>query len=137
MDLARGRRVERLSAEPCLTGKRASLFEDLCRSVSRRRRFSFTAMDRRANGSIGFAASTAVTDWWLNLKGEPFKWGPAPDHLGEFLFERGDLLLSRTTHAELRAKYPANGPSPDIRLAAGEVICLAEPGYSTSRPNQR
>jgi methyltransferase (TIGR00027 family) len=155
IDLAAGNLSECLSAEPGFTAdlptlfvaegvlvylraaEVTALFEALRRSVTGRMSFMFTVMDRRPDGTIGFTASTWATDWWLKLKGEPFKWGLAPDRLGEFLSERGYRLLSSMTHTELRAKYLAKGCSPHVRLAAGETICLAEPGYSTSRPNQR
>jgi methyltransferase (TIGR00027 family) len=103
-----------------------ALFDALRRSVEADARFLFTVMDRRPDGSIGFRSSTPLTDWWLRLKGEPFRWGLEPRRLGSFLSERGFRPLSWMTHEELREKYLGAAPLRHVPAAAGEIICLAE-----------
>ena len=112
-----------------LSGAQVSaLFEALRRCVEADARFLFTVMGRRPDGSIGFRSSTPLTDWWLRLKGEPFKWGLEPRRLGSFLSERGFRPLSWVTHEELREKHLGVAPLRRIPSAAGEAICLAEAG---------
>ncbi len=103
-----------------------ALFDALRNSIEADARFLFTVMDRRPDSSIGFRDSTLLTDWWLRLKGEPFKWGLEPRRLGSFLSERGFRLLSWVTHEELREKYLGAAPLRRVPAAAGEIICLAE-----------
>jgi methyltransferase (TIGR00027 family) len=110
-----------------LSGAEVSLlFDALRHGVEADARFLFTVMGRRPDGSIGFRSSTPLADWWLRLKGEPFKWGLELRCLGSFLSERGFRPLSWVTHEELREKYLGAAPLRRIPSAAGETICLAE-----------
>jgi len=116
----------------------SALFDALRRSVEADARFLFTVMDRRPDGSIGFRSSTPLTDWWLRLKGEPFKWGLEPRRLGGFLSERGFRPLSWVTHEELREKHLGAAPLRRVPSAAGETICLAKAaGESAQKANDR
>ena len=53
----------------------------------------FTYMNRQPSGSIQFENATALVDWWLRLKGEPFKWGIGRGDLPAFLDSTGWRLV--------------------------------------------
>ena len=92
----------------------------------RNARFAFTFMETNAAGRVNFRNSTRAVDWWLRLRGEPFKWGLRRDELANFVTAKGFSLRAQLTAADLRQKYLT---APDLRqalLAEGENICVAD-----------
>lgn len=81
-----------------------------------------TFMDGRP-GSCSFHNATLLADWWLRMKGEPFRWGCPRDEIDSFL-ARSDLVLQELQdHETLRNRYLE--PSSEAVLARGELITHA------------
>ena len=84
-------------------------------------RFAFTFMEPQRDGRIRFRKQTRLVDWWLKGRSEPFCWGINREELARF------ILPWRTVRIVDDAGLRALGClSPDVDLAAGELICLAE-----------
>ncbi len=88
----------------------------------------FTYMARSPLGVIGFDSQTWMARLWLQLKGEPMKWGIEPENIPTFLMARGFTLNRDHTAADLSARFMPvkqlpGGHAP--RLAKGENICWA------------
>ncbi len=83
----------------------------------------FTYMARSPLGVIGFDSETWLARLWLQLQGEPMKWGIEPENLPDFLAARGFTLNRDHSAADLSARFMAG--RKQLRLAKGENICWA------------
>ena len=83
--------------------------------------FVFTFMEKQGDDRIRFHSQSALVDWWLRRRGEPFLWGATRSELVEFV--RPWRVERFFDHDDLRQLAPAGN---NERIAAGEVICLAE-----------
>ncbi len=82
----------------------------------------FTYMARSPLGVIGFDSQTALARLWLQLQGEPMKWGIEPENIPMFLTARGFALKRDHSAADLSARFMTG---KNNRLAKGENICWA------------
>jgi methyltransferase (TIGR00027 family) len=87
--------------------------------------FMFTFMEIGHDGHPGFRRRAGLSDLWLALKGEPFRWGLRPERLPGFLTERGFRLQECPSPADLRRRY-LSGAEGSVDVAEGERIVLAE-----------
>jgi methyltransferase (TIGR00027 family) len=101
------------------------IFDFVRRQSKTERRFVFTFMEPDATGRPGFRRSTWLVRLWLNLKGEPFKWGLKREELESFLRARGFVLKGLATHATFRETYLRGHGLEDALLAEGENVCVA------------
>jgi methyltransferase (TIGR00027 family) len=84
-------------------------------------RFAFTFMEPQSNGRIQFRKQTPLVDWWLRRGGEPFSWGISRHDIAQFIYPwRRRHIFDDTELRQLGSL------APDVPLAAGELICLAE-----------
>lgn len=83
----------------------------------------FTYMARSPLGVIGFDSQTWLARLWLQLQGEPMKWGIEPENIPSFLDARGFTLNRDHSAADLSARFVPAGKQ--LRLAKGENICWA------------
>lgn len=83
----------------------------------------FTYMARSPLGVIGFDSQTWLARLWLQLQGEPMKWGIEPENIPGFLAARGFNLNRDHSAADLSARFMPAGQQ--VRLAKGENICWA------------
>lgn len=86
-------------------------------------RFVFTYMEENGKNNYQFKNASWATNFWLQLKGEAFKWGLKNDRLPSFLSKCGFELLDCRTHKELREKFLSGTYEP---LAIGENIAVAQ-----------
>jgi methyltransferase (TIGR00027 family) len=84
-------------------------------------RFAFTFMEPQRDGRIRFRKQTRLVDWWLKARGEQFCWGINREELAGFILPWRPVRI--VDDAGLR---DISALPPDIDLAAGELICLAE-----------
>ena len=84
-------------------------------------RFAFTFMEIQSDGRIRFRKQTRLVDWWLKGRSEPFRWGIKHEELPQFIPPWRTLRI--VDDAGLRE---LGSLSPNVDLAAGELICLAE-----------
>ena len=88
----------------------------------------FTYMAKSPLGMIGFDSQTWMARLWLQLKGEPMKWGIEPENIPGFLSARGFTLNRDHSAADLSARYMSTKLLPGGKaplLAKGENICFA------------
>lgn len=83
----------------------------------------FTYMARSPLGVIGFDSQTWLARLWLQLQGEPMKWGIEPENIAGFLAARGFKLNRDHSAADLSARFMPAGNH--LRTAKGENICWA------------
>lgn len=83
----------------------------------------FTYMAKSMLGDMKFDTAGWLSEMWLDLKNEKFKWGLAADELSDFLTRRHCRMVKHFTGADLAAKYLVGR---DATLARGENICLAK-----------
>lgn len=86
-------------------------------------RFVFTYMEENGKNNFQFKNASWITNFWLQLKGETFKWGQKNEQLSSFLSKSGFELLDCRTHKELREEFLSGTDEP---LAIGENIAVAE-----------
>ena len=98
-----------------------SLFGDVKSISAPDSQFAFTFMEKRGDDRIRFQQQTRLADWWLSHRSEPFVWGSVRAELAEFV---QPWKVSRFLDQDDLRKMSL--VSPDMRLAAGEVICVAE-----------
>ena len=88
-------------------------------------RFAFTFFEPRADGRLGFRASSRLVGAWLSVHGEKFKWGVRCDELTPLLaahdFEPCEIAKTEL----LRRRYLAPARLAHLRLAEGESVCVA------------
>lgn len=87
-----------------------------------RRRVVFTFIEPDSSGRTAFHHASHAVDFWLRLRGEPFRWGIHRDTLPAFLESVGYALNGIATAQTFRACYGIH----DTPLAEGECICVAE-----------
>lgn len=89
-------------------------------------RLGFTFVEPYIDGHPDFAHATRGLRLWLQLRGEPFRWGVYREQLPSFLAHHGFTVRATTTPEELREQYltPTHGPTPT--LVNGDSICLAD-----------
>jgi methyltransferase (TIGR00027 family) len=97
------------------------LFELVRNMSAPRSRFIFTFMQRNSAGHVRFRNQTKLVDLWLQLRGEPFRWGIARENLTKFISPWQVLRIYDEN--DLSKLDSAAG---NRTLAAGEIICLAE-----------
>jgi methyltransferase (TIGR00027 family) len=85
--------------------------------------FTFMAPDR--DNRLRFHKASRFVDLWLDLKGEPFTWGIAPNALGAFLDRCGFTLECVIDHDVLRRRYLDDWRGAPLDLAEGELIAVA------------
>ncbi|MDQ3135658.1 MAG: SAM-dependent methyltransferase [Acidobacteriota bacterium] len=90
-------------------------------------RFAFTFMEPRAGDRrLAFRGSTRAVDWWLRLRGEPFKWGIGREQLPDYLAARSFFVRELATSTTLRQRYLREPHLSRLSLAEGEHICVAD-----------
>ena len=78
---------------------------------------------------IGFRPFRPLSDRWLRLRGEPFRWGITSTAIAPTLAQTGWQVSERTREADLTERWP--GP-----CLSGETLVLAQrslPGQGTAR----
>jgi O-methyltransferase involved in polyketide biosynthesis len=88
-------------------------------------RFAFTFFEPRADGRLGFRASSRLVAAWLRWRGEDFKWGARRDELTPLLAAHGFEPREIATTEVLRRRYLAPARLAHLRLAEGESVCVA------------
>ena len=84
-------------------------------------RLAFTFMEPRGDGRVRFRNQSRLVDWWLSWRGEPFVWGLDRNRISQLA---EPWQVERVVDEnDLRALDSSPG---SFRLAAGELICLAE-----------
>jgi len=96
-------------------------FETIGRLSAPGSRFAFTFMEPQHDGPIRFRGQTRLVDWWLKRRGEPFSWGINRREIAQFISPWQTQRI--IDDADLRE---LGSLAPNIPLAAGELICLAE-----------
>jgi len=88
-----------------------------------RLRLAFSVMQLDANGQPAFARASPLVNRWLARRGEPFRWGCAPQALDATLnrFQLGELAR----HDPVAAPHP---PAPGWSPCPGEDLRLVERG---------
>lgn len=86
-------------------------------------RFVFTYMEENDHNKYQFKNASWITNFWLRIKGEGFKWGLKNEQLPVFLSESGFELLHFRTHKDLREKFFEGNGEP---LPIGENIAVAQ-----------
>ena len=100
-----------------------SAVREICRAETR---FAFTSMGKSGDGKIRFKNSSNIVDLWLDLHGEPFKWGISETNLPLFLSELGCDLIALETEQDFRRLYLNTSALQNETLAQGEFLCLAQ-----------
>jgi methyltransferase (TIGR00027 family) len=83
-------------------------------------RIAFTFMKVQSDGRICFRKQTRLVNWWLKGRSEPFRWGINREELPRFIAPWRTMRI--VDDAGLRE---LGSLSPNVDLAAGELICLA------------
>ena len=84
-------------------------------------RLAFTFMEPRGDGRVRFRNQSRLVDWWLSWRGEPFVWGLERNRISRVAEPwRVERVVDEN---DLHALESSPG---SFRLAAGELICLAE-----------
>jgi methyltransferase (TIGR00027 family) len=82
--------------------------------------FAFTFMEKQGDGHIRFHSQTALVDFWLRIRGEPFLWGTTRSELAEFISPwRVTRFFDHNDLSDIQSE-----PTDEV-IAKGEVICLA------------
>ncbi|MDT7604302.1 MAG: hypothetical protein QOF61_2299 [Acidobacteriota bacterium] len=87
--------------------------------------FAFTYMEPRADGRVGFRASSPLVGAWLRWRGEVFKWGARREELCRLLAAHNFEAQEIATTELLRRRYLAPARLAHLRLAEGESLCVA------------
>lgn len=101
------------------TGRR--LLEQASRMSGPGSRFVFTFMEADGDGRVRFRNQTRLLDWWLRLQGESFRWGARRENIRSVISPWRVLRIYDET--DLRKLDSGTG---EVKLAVGELICLAE-----------
>lgn len=102
------------------------VFDFVRRQSCQEKRFVFTFMETDGKGRASFRRTTPIARLWLNLKGEPFKWGLDADAAESFLRARGFSLKELATSATLRDAYLRGHGLEDAVPAEGENVCVCD-----------
>jgi hypothetical protein len=99
----------------------AAIFRFMSGGGESKRRVAFTFMEPDSSGRPAFHNSSRAVDFWLRLRGEPFRWGIHRDDLPVFLESVGFSLSEIAIPQIFRARYSIQ----EAPLAEGEYICVA------------
>jgi methyltransferase (TIGR00027 family) len=108
------------------------LFRDRATLPAPGNRLAFTFMEVRPGQRLGFHEERRVIDWWLRWRGEPYRWGLAPEDLPAFATEQGWQVVTRCSSEDLRRRFLVPHGLESALLAAGESVALLE--LSARRP---
>ncbi len=98
---------------------------DFVRPNSRKQsQFAFTFMERQANNRIAFRNSSKFVDFWLRMRGEPFRSGFNHSDLVDFLNQKDFTLESLDSAETFRQRYLTSPELRNLPLAEGELLCL-------------
>ena len=102
----------------------AAIFDELAALSPPGSRFTFTFMEARPGRPIAFHNSRRVIDWWLRLRGEPFRWALARPEVEGFVAQHGWKLASLSSPEELRRRFLAPHGLDNAPLAIGESVAM-------------
>lgn len=102
-----------------------NLFDFVRRNSHSKSQFAFTFMERQANDVIAFRNSSRLVDFWLKIRGEPFRSGFAHSELIDFLGKKNLTLESLDSAETFRQRYLTAPALQNTALAEGESLCLA------------
>ncbi len=102
-----------------------NLFDFVQQNSQKHSRFAFTFMERQANNRIAFRNSSKFVDFWLKMRGEPFRSGFNHSEIIDFLTKRDFTLESLDSAETFRQRYLTSPELQNLPLAEGESLCLA------------
>lgn len=102
-----------------------NLFDFVRQNGATKSQFAFTFMERQANNKIAFRNSSKLVDFWLKIRGEPFRSGFNRSELIDFLSKKNLTLVSLDSAETFRQRYLTAPGLRNIPLAEGESLCLA------------
>lgn len=102
-----------------------NLFDFVRQNSQKHSRFAFTFMERQANNRIAFRNSSKFVDFWLKMRGEPFRSGFNCLELVDFLNKKGFTLEGLDSAETFRQKYLTSPELQNLPLAEGELLCSA------------
>ena len=89
-------------------------------------RLALTFMETRPDRPIAFHNARRSVNWWLSIRGEPFRWGLARTEAAAWFEARGWRLIELSSPTRLRAEVLAPLGLEHAPLAIGESIALLE-----------
>ena len=104
------------------TDEVAAIFRFMGKGGDSKRRVAFTFMEPDSKGHTAFHNASRAVDFWLRLRGEPFRWGIHRDALPTFLESVGFSLNEIATPQTFQVRYGIR----EAPLAEGEYIGVAE-----------
>jgi len=102
-----------------------NLFDFVQQNSQKHSQFAFTFMERQANNRIAFRNSSKFVDFWLKMRGEPFRSGFNHSEIIDFLTKRDFTLESLDSAETFRQRYLTSPELQNLPLAEGESLCLA------------
>lgn len=105
----------------------SSLFAQMAASAPASR-VAFTWLEPQAGGQPNFTKPSALVDFWLKLRGEPFLSGMARVHLAAFVARGGFVLQEIKDSADLLAPEAREALGSRGLPLAGEYIGFARTG---------
>ncbi len=102
-----------------------NLFDFVRQNGAKHSQFAFTFMERHADNRIAFRNSSKLVDFWLKMRGEPFRSGFNHSELLDFLNEKDFTLKSLDFTETFRQRYLTSPELQKLPLADGESLCLA------------
>jgi methyltransferase (TIGR00027 family) len=102
-----------------------NLFDFVRQNGAKKSQFAFTFMERQANNKIAFRNSSKLVDYWLKIRGEPFRSGFNRSELIAFLTKKHFTLESLDSAETFRQRYLTAPALRNLPLAEGESLCLA------------
>jgi methyltransferase (TIGR00027 family) len=108
----------------------AELFAELAAFSAPGSRFAFTFMEARPGKPLGFCNGRRVVNWWLRVRGEPFRWGLARADAESFLARHGWRPAALSSPEEMRRSFLEPHGLAGAPLAIGESVALAYRGAS-------
>ncbi len=101
------------------------LFDFVRQNSAKQSQIAFTFMERQADNKIAFRNSSKLVDFWLKMRGEPFRSGFNYQELVNFLAEKDFKLESLDSAETFRRRYLTSPELQKLPLASGESLCLA------------
>ena len=102
-----------------------NLFDFVRQNSLKDSQFAFTFMERQANNRVAFRNSSKLVDFWLKMRGEPFRSGFNHSELIDFLRKKDFTLESLDLAETFRRRYLTSPELQNLPLAEGESLCLA------------
>ena len=102
-----------------------NLFDFVRQNSLKDSQFAFTFMERQANNRVAFRNSSKLVDFWLKMRGEPFRSGFNHSELIDFLSKKDFTLESLDSAETFRQRYLTSPELQNLPLAEGESLCLA------------